>query len=84
MLGMDDMKSMAPVVFDATHALQRPGVGSIRRTVVGASCELARSGMALGLAGLFIEGTQTRMKQSVTVCALRGKTRTLFAANESS
>ncbi|MBB1338534.1 3-deoxy-8-phosphooctulonate synthase, partial [Pseudoalteromonas sp. SR44-2] len=25
MLGMDDMKAMAPVIFDATHALQRPG-----------------------------------------------------------
>ncbi|HAS14815.1 MAG TPA: 3-deoxy-8-phosphooctulonate synthase, partial [Idiomarina abyssalis] len=25
MLGMDDMKPMAPVIFDATHALQRPG-----------------------------------------------------------
>ncbi|MGO2562476.1 MAG: 3-deoxy-8-phosphooctulonate synthase, partial [Pseudoalteromonas nigrifaciens] len=25
MLGMDDMKVMAPVIFDATHALQRPG-----------------------------------------------------------
>ena len=25
MLGMDDMKTMAPVIFDATHALQRPG-----------------------------------------------------------
>ena len=26
MLGMDEMKSLAPVVFDATHALQRPGL----------------------------------------------------------
>ena len=56
MLGMDDMKSMAPVVFDATHALQRPG-GRLdsadgRRAQ---AAELARSGMALGLAGLFIE-----------------------------
>ena len=25
MLGMDEMKQLAPVVFDATHALQKPG-----------------------------------------------------------
>ena len=56
MLGMDLMKSMAPVVFDATHALQRPGgradSADGRRTQAAA---LARSGMALGLAGLFVE-----------------------------
>ncbi|WP_319801102.1 MULTISPECIES: 3-deoxy-8-phosphooctulonate synthase [unclassified Sphingobium] len=56
MLGMDDMKSMAPVVFDATHALQRPGGRSDsadgRRAQAAA---LARSGMALGIAGLFLE-----------------------------
>ncbi|MAD53964.1 MULTISPECIES: 3-deoxy-8-phosphooctulonate synthase [unclassified Idiomarina] len=56
MLGMDDMKSLAPVVFDATHALQRPGgradSADGRRAQ---AAELARSGMALGLAGLFIE-----------------------------
>jgi|TARA_R110001583_G_scaffold26725_4_gene96135 2-dehydro-3-deoxyphosphooctonate aldolase (KDO 8-P synthase) len=56
MLGMDDMKAMAPVVFDATHALQRPGgrtdsAGGRRQQAF----ELARSGMALGLGGLFIE-----------------------------
>jgi len=56
MLGMDDMKKMAPVIFDATHALQRPGgrsdsAGGRRAQVF----ELARSGMALGLAGLFLE-----------------------------
>ncbi|WP_425517714.1 3-deoxy-8-phosphooctulonate synthase [Oceanobacter mangrovi] len=56
MLGMDDMKVMAPVVFDATHALQRPGgrtdsAGGRRQQAF----ELARSGMALGLGGLFIE-----------------------------
>tara|TARA_R110002167_G_scaffold621_2_gene2706 strand:- start:1305 stop:2147 length:843 start_codon:yes stop_codon:yes gene_type:complete len=57
MLGMDDMKAMAPVVFDATHALQRPGGG--RTDSAGGrrqqAFELARSGMALGLGGLFIE-----------------------------
>lgn len=56
MLGMDIMKTMAPVVFDATHALQRPGnradSAGGRRAQAAA---LARSGMALGIAGLFIE-----------------------------
>jgi 2-dehydro-3-deoxyphosphooctonate aldolase (KDO 8-P synthase) len=56
MLGMDEMKAMAPVVFDATHALQRPGGRSDsaggRRAQAAA---LARSGMALGIAGLFVE-----------------------------
>lgn len=56
MLGMDDMKELAPVVFDATHALQRPGgradSADGRRQQAAA---LARSGMALGIAGLFLE-----------------------------
>ena len=56
MLGMDEMKSMAPVVFDATHSLQRPGgradSAGGRRAQAAA---LARSGMALGIAGLFLE-----------------------------
>ena len=56
MLGMDEMKSLAPVVFDATHALQRPGGRSDsaggRRAQAAA---LARSGMALRIAGLFLE-----------------------------
>ncbi|WP_417656547.1 3-deoxy-8-phosphooctulonate synthase [Pseudidiomarina aestuarii] len=56
MLGMDDMKQMAPVMFDATHALQRPGgradSADGRRAQAAV---LARSGLALGLAGLFIE-----------------------------
>lgn len=56
MLGMDLMKDYAPVVFDATHALQRPG----RRTDSAdgrraQAAALARSGMALGIAGLFLE-----------------------------
>ncbi len=57
MLGMDEMKRTGyPVIFDATHALQRPGgradsAGGRRAQAT----ELARSGMALGLAGLFIE-----------------------------
>lgn len=56
MLGMDEMKGMAPVVFDATHALQRPGgradSADGRRAQAAA---LARSGLALGIAGLFLE-----------------------------
>ncbi len=56
MLGMDEMKALAPVVFDATHALQKPGGRSDsaggRRTQAAA---LARSGIALGIAGLFLE-----------------------------
>lgn len=56
MLGMDAMKEYAPVIFDATHALQMPGGRATsadgRRTQ---AAQLARSGMALGLAGLFIE-----------------------------
>jgi len=56
MLGMDDMKVQAPVIFDATHALQRPGgrtdsAGGRRAQAF----QLARSGMALGIAGLFLE-----------------------------
>jgi 2-dehydro-3-deoxyphosphooctonate aldolase (KDO 8-P synthase) len=56
MLGMDLMKIMAPVVFDATHALQKPGGRSDsadgRRAQATA---LARSGIALGISGLFLE-----------------------------
>lgn len=57
MLGMDEMKHFnVPVIFDATHALQRPGgradSADGRRAQ---AAELTRSGMALGLAGLFIE-----------------------------
>lgn len=56
MLAMDEMRSMAPVIFDATHALQKPGgredsAGGRRAQ----AAQLARSGMALGIAGLFIE-----------------------------
>ena len=56
MLGMDEMKQFAPVIFDATHALQKPGgrtdSADGRRAQ---AAQLARSGMALGLSGLFIE-----------------------------
>ena len=50
------MKPMAPVVFYASHALQKPGgradSADGRRQQAAA---LARSGMALGIAGLFLE-----------------------------
>jgi 2-dehydro-3-deoxyphosphooctonate aldolase (KDO 8-P synthase) len=56
MLAMDEMKSYAPVIFDATHALQKPGgradSADGRRKQ---AAQLARSGMAIGIAGLFIE-----------------------------
>lgn len=56
MLGMDIMRGFAPVIFDVTHALQRPGGrpdsadGRGTQTAV-----LARSGIAVGIAGLFLE-----------------------------
>lgn len=59
MLGFGVMKTMcdnAPIIFDVTHALQMRETGSAasggRRAQVA---ELARSGMAVGLAGLFLE-----------------------------
>ncbi|OON41296.1 3-deoxy-8-phosphooctulonate synthase [Izhakiella australiensis] len=59
MLGINVMKNAtknSPVIFDVTHALQtRDPFGAAsggRRAQVG---ELARAGMAVGLAGLFIE-----------------------------
>jgi len=56
MLGMDEMKTMAPVIFDATHALQRPGGRADSADGRRAQAfQLARSGMALGIAGLFLE-----------------------------
>ncbi|MFN4161921.1 MAG: 3-deoxy-8-phosphooctulonate synthase [Stenotrophomonas sp.] len=59
MLGFREMTESTgglPVIFDVTHSLQRRDAGSDasggRRRQVA---ELARSGMALGLAGLFLE-----------------------------
>lgn len=57
MLGFGVMKQTGyPVFFDVTHSLQQPGgradsAGGRRAQVT----ELARAGMALGLAGLFLE-----------------------------
>jgi 2-dehydro-3-deoxyphosphooctonate aldolase (KDO 8-P synthase) len=56
MLAMDEMKNYAPVIFDATHALQKPGGRSDSADGRRAqAAQLARSGMAIGIAGLFIE-----------------------------
>lgn len=56
MLGIDDMKTMAPVVFDVTHSLQRPGGRADSADGRGNQADpLARAGLALGIAGLFIE-----------------------------
>jgi len=56
MLAMDEMKNYAPVIFDATHALQKPGGRSDSADGRRAqAAQLARSGMAVGIAGLFIE-----------------------------
>ncbi|MCC4293433.1 3-deoxy-8-phosphooctulonate synthase [Brevundimonas sp. S1H14] len=59
MLGFGVMKTVsdgAPIVFDATHALQTRDPGAARSGGRrGQVLELARSGLALGLAGLFLE-----------------------------
>lgn len=56
MLGMDAMKAMAPVVFDVTHALQRPGGRGDSADGRGDQVlALARAGVAVGIAGLFVE-----------------------------
>ncbi|MFC3284405.1 3-deoxy-8-phosphooctulonate synthase [Litchfieldella rifensis] len=57
MLGFGEMKQTGyPLFFDVTHSLQRPGGRSDsaggRRAQVA---ELARAGVAVGLAGLFLE-----------------------------
>lgn len=57
MLGFGDMQQTGyPVIFDVTHSLQRPGgrgdsADGRRQQVV----ELARAGVGVGLAGLFLE-----------------------------
>lgn len=56
MLGVDEMKSLAPVVFDVTHALQRPGGRADSADGRGTQAvPLARAGLAVGIAGLFLE-----------------------------
>ncbi len=56
MLGIDMMKPMAPVIFDVTHALQKPGGRADSADGRGAqTAALARAGVAVGIAGLFLE-----------------------------
>jgi 2-dehydro-3-deoxyphosphooctonate aldolase (KDO 8-P synthase) len=57
MLGLGIMKQMnAPVIFDVTHSLQKPGGRTDSADGRGEQVtELARAGMAVGLAGLFLE-----------------------------
>ena len=57
MLGMVELKkTQSPIIFDVTHSLQRPGALGDKADGRGSSVlELARSGMSLGLAGLFLE-----------------------------
>ena len=55
-LGMDLMKAYAPVVFDVTHALQKPGGRPDSADGRGGqAAALARAGIAVGIAGLFLE-----------------------------
>jgi 2-dehydro-3-deoxyphosphooctonate aldolase (KDO 8-P synthase) len=69
MLGMDLMRAMAPVVFDVTHALQRRG---------DQAAALARAGVAVGIAGLFLEAHPDPSKalcdgpSALPLAALRG------------
>ena len=56
MLGLDAMTADAPVIFDVTHALQMPGGRADSADGRGAqTAALARSGIAVGIAGLFLE-----------------------------
>lgn len=56
MLGIDEMKALAPVIFDVTHALQRPGGRADSADGRGSqAAPLARAGLAVGIAGLFVE-----------------------------
>ncbi len=57
MLGMSKLKSFHhPIIFDVTHSLQLPGKGGTSASGRGEQAEdLAKSGVSLGIAGLFIE-----------------------------
>lgn len=59
MLGFRTMKSVSgnlPIIFDATHALQmRDPLGAASGGRRGQVAELARAGLGVGIAGLFIE-----------------------------
>jgi len=72
MLAMDEMRHYAPVIFDATHALQKPGGRSDSADGRRAqAAQLTRSGMAIGIAGLFIEAhPEPSMAKCDGPCAL--------------
>ena len=59
MLGFQQMKDVsnnAPIIFDVTHSLQnRDPLGDASGGRRGQVLELARAGMAIGIAGLFLE-----------------------------
>lgn len=59
MLGFEDMKAAgAALLFDASHSLQRPGAGPDGRSAGGRRSRiapLARSAVAQGIAGIFVE-----------------------------
>lgn len=56
MLGIDAMKAFAPITFDVTHALQRPGGREDSADGRGGqTAVLARAAVAVGIAGLFVE-----------------------------
>ena len=68
MLGFEVMSqatSGCPLIFDVTHSLQRRDPGEAasggRRDQV---LKLAKAGVAVGIAGLFLKPTRTRMKPS--------------------
>lgn len=73
MLGMDLMKPLAPVLFDVTHSLQRPGGRPDSADGRGAQvAALARAGVAVGIAGLFLEAHPDPAKAKCDgPCALR-------------
>ena len=57
MLGMSKLKTFnCPIIFDVTHSLQLPGQGKTAAGGRGDQAEdLAKAGVSLGIAGLFIE-----------------------------
>jgi 2-dehydro-3-deoxyphosphooctonate aldolase (KDO 8-P synthase) len=57
MIGLASLKTYNhPVIFDVTHSLQKPGgLGSKTAGRRENVLDLAKSGMSLGLAGLFLE-----------------------------
>jgi 2-dehydro-3-deoxyphosphooctonate aldolase (KDO 8-P synthase) len=56
MLGIDQIKGLAPVIFDVTHSLQQPGARSDSAGGRGPQAPaLMRAALAVGIAGLFVE-----------------------------